>query len=125
MLEAHGVRFLIDVRYNAVSRKPGFAKSRLEAHCAGRGIGYVHLRELGCDSARRRAVRSGGDLERLFGEYRRELPGHRVELEAIGDLLERHRRVALTCFERDPLGCHRHIVADHLAAARGVMVEHL
>ncbi|MDQ3504076.1 MAG: DUF488 domain-containing protein [Actinomycetota bacterium] len=38
---------LLDVRLNAISRKPGFSKKRLTAALAAVGIGYRHARALG------------------------------------------------------------------------------
>ena len=41
------VSTLVDVRLNAISRKPGFSKTRLKGYLADAGIQYLHYRELG------------------------------------------------------------------------------
>ena len=46
LLRAHGVTVLLDVRLNAISRKPGFSKTRLTAALADAGIRYRHARAL-------------------------------------------------------------------------------
>ena len=56
------VTLLCDVRRNALSRKYGFAKSTLSTGCAGVGIRYEHLPELGIASDQRRNLRDAGRL---------------------------------------------------------------
>lgn len=120
-----GVAVVCDVRRNAWSRKPGFTGRLLSSALAGAGIGYEHLPALGCESSRRKAVRSAADLAALFRDYRAELPSHAAELERVRELAERHGIVALACFEADAAQCHRHIVAEHLSALHGYPVRHL
>ena len=46
-LKERNVTALVDVRLNAISRKPGFSKKRLEGAVSAAGIKYEHLRVLG------------------------------------------------------------------------------
>ena len=119
------VALVCDVRRNAWSRKIGFAKRPLSQALAAAGIAYEHLPALGCESARRKAVRTAADLAALFSDYRAELPEKAAELARLHQLLRAERRVALACFEADPQSCHRHIVAEWLSHHHGYPVQHL
>ena len=55
------------------------------------------------------------DYRALFAEYREEdLPEARPSIEELGRLLKKHKRIALTCFEKEHDCCHRHCVADEM-----------
>jgi uncharacterized protein (DUF488 family) len=112
-----GVTLLCDVRRNPVSRKYGFSKSTLSEACMKVGIDYEHLPDLGIASAERRNVSDREDYAELFATYRKHtLPNNQVALDRIQNLvIQAKHRVALTCFERDPLRCHRHCVAQAIA----------
>ena len=111
----NGVKLLCDVRRNPLSRKTGFSKRQLENYCGKVGIGYRHLPELGIPGHRRRELNTMADYEALFSEYRTEdLPQARPAIEELGRLLRRHKRIALTCFEKEHVCCHRHCVADEM-----------
>jgi len=66
ILKARGVKVLIDVRYNAVSCKPEFSKSRLKEYLEANGIRYLHVRELGVPRAVRNRLIETGDYEWFF-----------------------------------------------------------
>ena len=107
-----GVTVLVDVRLNAVSRKPGFSKSRLSAHLEERGIRYVHMPALGNPKENRAGY--GGDDEAIemsrlrFREVLEDV-GARDALRELVDLaLGTH--VAVFCYEESELHCHRHEV---------------
>lgn len=116
-LQRAGVTLLCDVRRNPISRKPGFSRKALLAACAGHGIRYEHLPELGIASSDRKAIQTAEDRDRLFERYTREtLPREKAALKKIQHWIagDKHR-LALTCFERDACECHRHCIADLLA----------
>lgn len=46
-LKERNVTALVDVRLNAISRKPGFSKKRLQGAVTSADIKYEHLRALG------------------------------------------------------------------------------
>ncbi|MFC7545204.1 DUF488 family protein [Plantactinospora sp. GCM10030261] len=54
-LVASGVSRLVDVRLNAISRKPGLSKGALMRAMSEAGISYEHRRELGNPKSNRRA----------------------------------------------------------------------
>ncbi len=116
---------VIDVRAVAASRRAGFSKAILAASLAEAGIDYVHLRELGTPKAGRDAARKG-----RIAEMTAIFTGHMHEPQAQAQLAQAReiaaaRRAALLCFEADPLGCHRKILAETLSAALGCDVVNL
>lgn len=109
------VRLLCDVRRNAYSQKFGFSKAQLEKACKGLGIEYVHIPELGIESGKRQHLCSQKDYDILFDEYERTtLARNKEALLKVLSLVDKYERVALTCFEKDPLQCHRSRVAKAL-----------
>lgn len=114
------VHVLCDVRKNAYSQKYGFSKSQLEKACRGTGIRYVHIPALGIASDKRKTLSSQRDYDVLFEEYERTvLATQREALAYIRNLIRSDRRVALTCFEKDPGQCHRTRVANALMETAG------
>lgn len=115
-----GATILCDLRRNPLSRKYGFSKGTLANACAGVGIRYEHLPELGIASALRQDLDDEASYQRLFTDYRRNaLPRQQPALERIRTWIEAGERVALTCFELQPQMCHRHCVADALVEQFG------
>ena len=119
-----GVTVLCDVRRNPLSRKYGFSKGTLSKACAGVGIRYEHIPELGIASEARQELATQADYDELFAEYERtSLPEQGGAMERIASWIAAGDQVALTCYERLPEQCHRHCVAEALermgAAAKG------
>lgn len=115
LLLLNDVKVLCDVRKNAYSQKFGFSKSQLEKACTNTGIRYEHLPNLGIVSEKRKDLKEQSDYDRLFDEYEcTTLCQDRDDLNHIYKLLQTDRRVALTCFERDPKQCHRSRIAKKL-----------
>ncbi len=123
MLSANGVSVLVDVRLNAISRKPGFSKRRLQAALADAGIGYVHSRALGNPRDNRQPFHSG-DMKQGLRVFRQVLGSDDAgaELGRLAGLLGQER-VAVLCFERDHDRCHRQAIVD--TAPAGVPVVRL
>lgn len=124
-LKAAGVEVLIDVRAVAASRRAGFSKTLLAASLADAGIEYLHLRGLGTPKAGRDAARAGrvAEMQEIFEGHLAE-PQAQVELARATEIAG-HRRAALLCYEADPEGCHRKIVADHICGRIGCVISHL
>ena len=126
LLREAGCTLLCDVRRNAFSHKRGFSKRALAEGCAGAGIRYEHRPGLGIASADRRGVETAADVAALFARYRQELlPARGADVGDIASWLRAGDTVALTCFERDPLQCHRHLVAAALVSATGATLQDL
>jgi uncharacterized protein (DUF488 family) len=109
------VRVLCDVRKNAYSQKYGFSKSQLQKACTGVGIEYLHIPELGIESVERQDLISQKDYDLLFARYEQTtLKASEAYLDIIRKKIKDKGRVALTCFEKDPIQCHRGRVAKKL-----------
>lgn len=109
------VRTLCDVRKNAYSQKYGFSKATLEKACVGVGIRYIHVPELGITSDKRQNLQSQKDYDILFDEYERTtLKENMKSILYVRSVIDTDKRVALTCFEKDPKQCHRSRVANAL-----------
>lgn len=116
----HNIKALCDVRKNPFSYKYGFKKSTLEKTTEEVGVAYHHIPALGIDSAKRKNIHCQKDLNRLFKEYRNiTLRNQQESLQSLYALFKKYKRMALTCFEREPHSCHRHIVADALSCLPG------
>ena len=120
-----GVSILCDVRRNPLSRKYGFSKRSLAGACEKVGIRYEHLPELGIASAKRKGLEARAEFDRLFAEYSRDtLPNQKPSVDRIQRWVAGGEAVALTCYELEPVDCHRHCVSDALVQS-GVKVTHL
>ena len=104
------VRLLIDIRKNAFSRKSGFSKNPLKSALEMRGISYLHLPELGIESAQRQNLTRNGYAE-LFQRYALELATKEDLINIIRSLAQKER-VVLMCFESKEADCHRGIIAQ-------------
>ncbi len=115
ILLQNDVKVLCDVRKNAYSHKFGFSKSQLEKACGGTGIKYVHIPNLGIISEKRKSLNSQEDYDALFDDYENTtLKFARYELNYLFTLLQNEKRIALTCFEHNPMQCHRSRIAKKL-----------
>lgn len=124
-LELAGVKHVLDVRQLPQSRRPGFSKTSLAANLETAGIGYTHCRQLGDPKPGRDAARRGEmDLFRAIFEEHLAVPATQAALALAAEAAMRHP-VALVCFERDPHGCHRSLVAKRLSEICSLSVRHL
>lgn len=121
----HNVRLLCDVRKNPLSRKFGFSKRSLSILLPKIGIKYVHIPELGILSQNRKNLHSSADYKQLFHQYKKTLVKKEQYLLQLHNALKERKRIAITCFEKDPSFCHRHCVSDWLQEEKGIKVSHL
>ena len=122
-LLALGVTRLVDVRLNAISRKPGFSKTALANALGDAGISYVHQREFGNPKASRAGF-AGDDAE--LAEARAAFSALLQRSEAVDALdalaqASLQEGVAVLCFEADQRRCHRDVVLAE-AQRRGASV---
>jgi len=126
MLEANGIRQLVDVRTIPKSRRnPQFAQDQLTVSLEQRGIRYVHLPGLGgLRHARRDSINTGWKNAsfRGYADYM-QTEAFRGSLTTLMDLAPK-MATALMCAEAVPWRCHRSLIADALTA-RGIPVEHI
>jgi uncharacterized protein (DUF488 family) len=109
-LQQAAVELVADVRALPLSRRPGFSKTALAGGLAEAGIGYWHARALGTPPDGRAAARAGDHaaLERIYAGQL-ELPEAMAAGAELASLAG-ERRVALLCYERDAVHCHRSLL---------------
>jgi uncharacterized protein (DUF488 family) len=120
-----GIRRIVDVRSNPVSRKYGFARSSLASLAEKLGLDYTHCPALGISSEKRRVVQTPAEFQELFGYYEREiLPG---EADAVAKVAELVRTVpsVLVCMEKEAVDCHRSRLATRIASLTSLKIVHL
>lgn len=125
VLRSAGVAVLADVRAVANSRKRGFSKGALGTSLREAGLGYAHLRSLGTPKTGRQAARAGDAalMRRIYCEEVLDTAAGVAALDELAALAEASP-ICLLCFERDPAGCHRRVLAERLAP-RGFVVSDL
>lgn len=117
-LEAWGVSTLFDVRLTPASRRPGFAKKSLSAALEAVGISYVHLPKLGNPKDNRAGF--GASSEDAAGMTARTAYSAIIDGDEARESLKTIAAgaaagfVAVMCFERSELHCHRKIVLDRV-----------
>mgnify|MGYP005841196479 CR=1 FL=1 len=115
-LVRHNVNVLVDVRKNPLSMKFGFSKTLLKRYCNNLEIEYIHVPEVGINADKRQNLQSQADYDRLFANYRKTTLKESVESQHyILELLKKHKRIALTCFEAEPCQCHRSHLAKQIS----------
>jgi uncharacterized protein (DUF488 family) len=125
ILQAHGIRRLVDVRTIPKSRRnPQFSQENLPASLHAAGIEYFHLPGLGgLRHARKDSLNTGwrNASFRGYADYMQtpefgENLTHLVELAAVAP-------TAIMCAEAVPWRCHRSLIADALLAQDIPVVE--
>jgi len=109
----NNVSVLVDVRNNAFSMKKGFSKKQLKERLAMAGIAYMHAPKLGIESKKRKNIENTGQREKLFQEYKAGLSEKEPEIREIAALAKK-QKIALMCFEADPLQCHRQVLIQKI-----------
>ena len=99
--------------------KYGFSKKQLKNLLQNVGIEYHHFPGLGIASHERKNLSGKQDYQRLFARYENTtLKQNTSDLNALAELLEQNKRIALTCFEADQVSCHR----SHTAAVLSILI---
>jgi len=120
-----GIRKLIDVRLNPVSRRFGFHKSTLERTCAAVGIVYRHCPDLGVPSSWRSNLPDEAAYERLFRRYVDEVLNADRELLSSLTFMIKESPTAFMCRELSPSFCHRSQLALRLSELSSLPIEDL
>lgn len=126
LLQAHGIRRLVDVRTIPRSRhNPQFNKDQLPESVKEAGIQYVHMPALGGLRHARRDSVNGAWRNLSFRGFADYMQTAEFEV-ALKELirLARSRRTAIMCAEAVPWRCHRSLIADALLV-RGLKVEEI
>jgi uncharacterized protein (DUF488 family) len=124
-LKAAGVARLLDIRYSPYSKRDEFSLDALAPALAAYGIGYTHIKALGNPPAGREAARLGHQAayREIMAVHLRGPDGAEGLRQAL--TLAAAEPCCLLCLERSARHCHRHIVADAMAARAGLDIEHL
>lgn len=123
ILDAHGIKRLIDVRTIPKSRhNPQFAKDALAASVRAHGITYRYMKNLGGLRSVRKDSVNGAWRNKSFQGYADYMQTEEFAA-GIDELIEHGRRnnAAIMCAEAVPWRCHRSLIGDALLA-RGITV---
>ena len=126
-LTHHGVDVVADIRKLPVSRKKGFSKTALKETLDDKRIDYLNFQQLGAPKALRDELYRSGDYDRFFKKYQENISDKDDHLNSIHALVDRGKKVALLCFERDPKKCHRKVVAEEIQKlnGNGLTIKHI
>lgn len=111
------VSTLVDVRLNAISRKPGFSKTRLKGYLADAGIQYLHYRELGNPKDNRKgfwdAPNTSSHVESV-NHFKNLVLCDDYKVSLLKNLknMSQYENVALLCYEKAPEKCHRTVLIE-------------
>jgi len=116
LLDAHGIRHLVDVRSIPKSRHvPQFNSEALASSLKTAGIGYTHLKDLGGRRHSRKDSINTGWRNTSFRGYADYMATAQFA-EGLIALIEiaRTTPTAIMCAEAVPWRCHRSLIADAL-----------
>lgn len=125
ILQAHGVRRLVDVRTIPKSRhNPQFNRESLQSSLPAVGIDYRHLPGLGGLRHPRKDSLNTGWRNASFRGYAdyMQTPEFSKNLEELIELAS-ESPTAIMCAEAVPWRCHRSLIADALLARRITVQE--
>lgn len=121
LLQAHGVRTLVDVRTVPGSRhNPQYGAAALAVSLAAEGIGYRHITALGGLRKPRLDSTNLGWRNKSFRGYADHMATPEFAA-GLTELLAQPEPAAIMCAEAVPWRCHRSLIGDALVA-RGVEV---
>jgi uncharacterized protein (DUF488 family) len=126
ILEAHGIKQLVDVRTIPRSRRnPQFNSEALAASLKSVGIAYLHMAGLGGLRRPRPDSRNTGWRNASFRGYadHMQTPAFHQDLQTLIDVAS-EAPTAIMCAEAVPWRCHRSLIADALLA-RGIEVQEI
>ena len=120
-----GIRSLVDVRANPVSRKYGFARKSLRGIAEKLRIEYRHMPSLGIPREYRADLGDLRSYQRLLDRYEKHmLPRRSKEINSLGEILSKLPS-ALMCVEKDVQRCHRGRLARAVSDVSRLPVKHL
>jgi uncharacterized protein (DUF488 family) len=127
LLEAHGVKRLVDIRTIPRSRhNPQFNAETLGKSLHAAGIDYQPMKELGgLRHAKRDSINTGWKNAsfRGFADYM-QTPEFAAAIEKLIKVAGAGKPTAVMCAEAVPWRCHRSLVADALIA-RNIDAQHI
>ena len=126
-LKKHNIHTLIDVREVPFSRKRDFSKRKISEHLQSSGIKYVHIGKLGSPKPLREKLHKDKDYDSFFDGYRKHLETLNGDMAALYDEIVSREVSCFMCMERDPLKCHRMVVAKKIKEidGNGLIITHI
>ena len=125
LLLQNGIRRLLDVRGNPVSRRYGFHKSTLSRMCEKLDIEYKHVPEVGIPSSWRTDLNCFQDYQTLFDRYEEQILPHQGQWIKQLATWQKETPSVLVCQEANPDFCHRSRLANHVMGVSNLSVAHL
>jgi len=120
-----GIKRIIDVRNNPMSRCYGFSKKQLTEIAAKLGLDYDHIPRLGIPKQYRTHLTDFESYQSLLQKYAVEmLPSLDTEIDMVGTLMQESPSTLL-CVEKDVNCCHRGRLADAVSRRTGLEVKHI
>ncbi|RJQ31747.1 MAG: DUF488 domain-containing protein [Actinobacteria bacterium] len=125
-IQESNIPVLIDVRNVAISRKPGFSKTKLASCLNENNIEYLHIQDLGAPKPIRSRYYQDRNFNAFKKAYLKHLNSTSGSLSKIIEILK-EKSACLLCFEQSAQECHRSIVAEEIVKqTKGrVKIEHL
>ncbi|MCL4456697.1 MAG: DUF488 domain-containing protein [Nitrospirae bacterium] len=126
-LKKHKIKTLIDVREIPFSRKRDFSKSKINEHLQSAGIKYIHIGKLGSPKHLREKLKKDKDYDAFFDGYRTYIETLNGDMEELYEEVITNRVSCFMCMERDPLKCHRMVVAKKIKEidGNGLVITHI
>jgi uncharacterized protein (DUF488 family) len=124
LIEAHGIKVVVDVRTVPRSRRnPQFNRETFPEALRAAGIGYEHAADLGGFRRTSPASPNAGWRNASFRGYA-DYMQTTTFVTSLERIIERAQseRLVLMCAEAVPWRCHRSLIADALVV-RGIRVE--
>jgi hypothetical protein len=120
-----GIRRVIDVRDNPISRRYGYHKSTFSRLCSLLDIQYSHFPELGIPSEQRANAHSKADYQGLFDVYENRILSDRCgAIARVADLVVAEPS-ALVCKEARAGACHRSRLSKQVTLQTDLPTVHL
>ena len=123
ILEAYGIKQLVDIRTIPKSRRnPQYGQEDLQASLENAGIEYIYMKDLGGLRPSIHLTVNDGWQNKSFQNYADYMQSDKFKdaVNQLKDILEKEVTVMM-CAEAVPWRCHRRLVGDALIA-RGVKV---
>lgn len=126
-LKKHRITTLIDVREIPYSRKRDFSKTRLAEHLQSAGVKYIHVGKLGSPKPLREKLHKDKNYDSFFEGYRTYLETLNGDMKELYEKVVVNNTTCLMCMERDPLKCHRIVVAKKMKEidGNGMFITHI
>lgn len=117
-----GIKNLVDVRCNPISRKFGFSKGQLSGICESVNIAYSHIPALGIPSESRKSLTCKNDYQTLFAEYEKTVLESTIQEQENLIEVACAAPTVLICFEADKNMCHRTRLAKRISKKSGMKI---